>query len=50
MIREELYVSVAALLAFVFSLKRGESPPRPEVSVPVELCFDADGKLIAASP
>lgn len=50
MIREELYVAVAALLAFVLSLKRGESPPRPDVSVPVELCFDADGKLSPASP
>lgn len=49
MIRDELYVSVAALLAFVFSLKRGESPQRPEVSVPVELCFDADGKLTLAA-
>jgi flagellar biosynthesis protein FlhB len=48
-IREELYVSVAALLAFVLSLKRGETPLRPSVSVPVELCFDADGKLAAAT-
>lgn len=47
MIREELYVAVAALLAFVLSLKRGESPLRPQVSVPVELCFDAEGKLSA---
>jgi flagellar biosynthetic protein FlhB len=49
MIREELYVAVAALLAFVLSLKRGEAPQRPEVSVPVELCFDADGRLAAAT-
>lgn len=49
MIREELYVAVAALLAFVLSLKRGERPIRPEVSVPVELCFDAEGKLAMAS-
>ncbi|MCB2049736.1 MAG: EscU/YscU/HrcU family type III secretion system export apparatus switch protein [Novosphingobium sp.] len=48
MIREELYVAVAALLAFVFSLKRGETPQRPAVNVPVELCFDADGKLAVA--
>lgn len=49
MIREELYVAVAALLAFVLSLKRGEAPQRPDVSVPVELCFDADGRLAAAT-
>jgi flagellar biosynthetic protein FlhB len=50
MIREELYVAVAALLAFVLSLKRGDRPQRPQVNVPVELCFDADGKLSPAAP
>lgn len=44
-IREELYAAVAAVLAFVFSLKRGETPPMPQVEVPVELRFDADGRL-----
>ncbi|MEO5587616.1 MAG: EscU/YscU/HrcU family type III secretion system export apparatus switch protein [Novosphingobium sp.] len=44
-IREELYAAVAGVLAFVFSLKRGERPPRPVVDVPVELRFDADGRL-----
>ena len=44
-IREELYSAVAGVLAFVLSLKRGERPARPEVSVPVELRFDADGRL-----
>jgi len=44
-IREELYVAVAAILAFVFSLRRGEHPVRPEVSVPVTLRFDAEGRL-----
>ncbi|GAA4045139.1 EscU/YscU/HrcU family type III secretion system export apparatus switch protein [Parerythrobacter jejuensis] len=43
-IREELYVAVAALIAFVFSLKRGEHPPRPGVEVPVSLRFDAQGR------
>jgi flagellar biosynthesis protein FlhB len=43
MIREELYVAVAALLAFVLSLKRGESPPAPRVDVPIEVRFDAEG-------
>jgi len=45
MIREELYVAVAAILAFVFALKRGEHPPRPDVSVPLTLRFDTDGRL-----
>ena len=44
-IREELYVAVASVLAFVFSLKRGERPARPQVEVPVLLRFDADGRL-----
>ena len=44
-IREELYSAVAGVLAFVFSLKRGERPLRPVVDVPVELRFDADGRL-----
>lgn len=44
-IREELYSAVAGVLAFVFSLKRGEQRARPEVDVPVELRFDAEGRL-----
>lgn len=44
MIREELYGAVATVLAFVLSLRRGESPPRPRVDVPVALRFDADGR------
>jgi flagellar biosynthetic protein FlhB len=43
MIREELYVAIAALVAFVMSLKRGERPPRPIVEVPQDMRFDADG-------
>lgn len=45
MIREELYVAVAAILAFVFAIKRGEHPTRPDVSVPLTLRFDTDGQL-----
>ena len=45
MIREELYVAVAGVLAFVFSLKRGEARTIPAVEVPVALRFDADGRL-----
>jgi flagellar biosynthetic protein FlhB len=44
-IREELYGAVAALLAFVLSLKRGEHPPAPQVDVPVTVRFDAEGRL-----
>ena len=44
-IREELYVAVASVLAFVFSLKRGEQVARPQIDVPVTLRFDADGRL-----
>jgi flagellar biosynthetic protein FlhB len=49
MIREELYVAVASVLAFVFSLKRGERIARPRVEVPVLLRFDADGRLDPAA-
>jgi flagellar biosynthetic protein FlhB len=45
MIREELYVAVAGVLAFVFSLKRGEQVARPQIDVPTLLRFDADGRL-----
>ncbi|MEO0061628.1 MAG: hypothetical protein RLZZ08_188 [Pseudomonadota bacterium] len=44
-VREELYAAIAAVLAFVFSLKRGEQRAMPPVEVPVELRFDADGRL-----
>lgn len=45
MIREELYAAVASVLAFVFSLKRGERRARPDIDVPVTLRFDAEGRL-----
>lgn len=43
-IREELYGAVASVLAFVLSLKRGETPLHPQVDVPMELRFDAQGR------
>lgn len=46
-IREELYAAVASVLAFVFSLRRGEKPAMPRVHVPTELRFDATGRLDA---
>ncbi|KPF84789.1 flagellar biosynthesis protein FlhB [Novosphingobium sp. AAP93] len=48
MIREELYAAVAAVLAFVLALKRGDAPPQPQVDVPLELRFDAEGRPEAA--
>ncbi|WP_299196433.1 EscU/YscU/HrcU family type III secretion system export apparatus switch protein [uncultured Erythrobacter sp.] len=45
MVREELYLAIASLVAFVLSLKRGDSPVEPRVEVPEDLRFDADGKL-----
>ncbi|OZA94184.1 MAG: flagellar biosynthesis protein [Erythrobacter sp. 34-65-8] len=43
-IREELYVAIAALVAFVMALKRGDHPPSPQVEVPLTLRFDAEGR------
>ena len=48
-IREELYAAVASVLAFVLSLKRGEARPAPVVEVPLELRFDAEGRLDPAA-
>ncbi|NKJ40700.1 flagellar type III secretion system protein FlhB [Novosphingobium sp. SG720] len=47
---EELYGPIAAILAFVMSLKRGETPPAPMVNVPVSLRFDADGRPETITP
>ncbi len=49
-IRHELYGAVAAILAFVYSIKRGENRDAPDINVPVELRFDADGKLLPNEP
>jgi flagellar biosynthesis protein FlhB len=45
MVRSELYGAIASVLAFVMALKRGDPMERPHVAVPVELRFDADGRL-----
>ncbi|WP_086606416.1 EscU/YscU/HrcU family type III secretion system export apparatus switch protein [Erythrobacter donghaensis] len=45
MVREELYVALASLVAFVLALKRGARPRRPVVEVPEGLRFDGDGKV-----
>ncbi len=44
MVREELYIAIASLVAFVMALKRGAHPRRPVIDVPTELQFDGDGK------
>lgn len=49
MVREELYIAIAALVAFVLSLKRGERPTWPNVEVPEDLRFDGDGRPDAKS-
>ena len=45
MIKDDHFVAVAAILAFVLALKRGERREKPKVSAPVTLRFDADGRL-----
>ncbi len=46
-IREELFIAVASVLAFVMSLKRGERPQRPVIDVPMALRFDEFGRASA---
>lgn len=46
-IREELFAAIATVLAFVLSLKRGETPQRPVISVPREMRFDEFGRAEA---
>jgi flagellar biosynthetic protein FlhB len=45
MVREELYIALASLVAFVMALKRGQRPRRPVVEVPTGLRFDGDGRV-----
>jgi len=44
MVREDLYVAIASLVAFVFALRRGEKPRKPQIDVPEDLRFDAAGR------
>lgn len=48
MIREELYGAIAAVLAFVLALKRGDALPDPQIEVPTALRFDTEGRPEAA--
>ncbi|MFO6446333.1 flagellar biosynthesis protein FlhB [Erythrobacter sp. NE805] len=45
MVREELYIALASLVAFVMALKRGQRPRRPVIDVPEALRFDGDGRV-----
>ncbi len=47
-IRAELYAAIASVLAFVLSLKRGETPQRPHIAIPIEMQFDTEGRTKAA--
>lgn len=49
MVREELYVAIAALVAFVMALKRGDRPRRPTITVPTALQFDSHGRALNAA-
>ncbi|MCJ7420354.1 EscU/YscU/HrcU family type III secretion system export apparatus switch protein [Sphingomicrobium astaxanthinifaciens] len=47
MIHEDLYASIAAVLAFVYSLKRGDRVAPPSIEVPHNLRFDSEGRRSA---
>ena len=42
---EDLYGAIASVLAYVMSLKRGETPMRPDIDVPEALRFDTEGRI-----
>ena len=45
-INDGVYTAVAAVLAYVFRLDRGETPPEPMFEIPNELQFDECGKAL----
>ncbi|MDA7483124.1 EscU/YscU/HrcU family type III secretion system export apparatus switch protein [Planktomarina temperata] len=45
-INDGIYTAVAAVLAYVFRLDRGETPPEPMFEIPNELQFDEFGKAL----
>lgn len=49
MIRDDLYIAVAAILAFVFNLDRAmaEGYVQPDVDVPTGARFDEDGRVVS---
>ena len=49
-IHDGVYTAVAAVLAYVFRLDRGEVPPEPMFDIPNELQFDEFGKAMRGDP
>jgi flagellar biosynthetic protein FlhB len=49
MIRDDLYMAVATVLAFVFNIERAmaDGTPQPEVVVPGSVRFDENGRPVA---
>ena len=45
-INDGVYTAVAAFLAYIFRLDRGETPPEPMFEIPSELQFDEFGKAL----
>lgn len=45
-IPQPLYTAVAAVLAFIYQLNRGEQAETPDVELPEEMLFDATGKSL----
>jgi flagellar biosynthetic protein FlhB len=45
-INDGVYTAVAAVLAYIFRLDRGETPPEPMFEIPSELQFDEFGKAL----
>lgn len=46
-VRSDLFVAIAAVLAFVYGLKRGDDVVPPVVAVPASASFDHDGRATA---
>jgi flagellar biosynthetic protein FlhB len=48
MIRDDLFIAVAAILAFVFNLDRAmaEGIVQPDVEVPAAARFDEEGRIV----
>ena len=42
-ISEDLYASVAAILAYIFKIEKGEFLEKPEIEIPSDLQFDEFG-------
>jgi flagellar biosynthetic protein FlhB len=45
-INDGVYTAVAAVLAYIFRLDRGETPPEPMFEIPSELQFDEFGRAL----